>query len=202
MEPKGGAMKHLKQTVFGIIGGFAVTLVLMVGHSVALGQKLAKPIRIQAQAMGQSTQLGRTFNVTIIINEYSPASDRAALLEAFQQKGNEGLVNALEKMSSKGRLAITGTLGGDIAYARKFSLPDGSTRIRVVTNRLLRFGEVWADSRSTDYNLSAVEIILSPHKGKSTGTLLPASKLKLNKENQLELELFQNPWKLINVQLR
>ena len=78
-------------------------------------------------------------------------------------------------------------------------MPDGITRIRVVTNRLLRFGEVCADTRSSDYDLSALEIILSPRKGKSTGT---PSKLKLNKENQLELELFQNPWNLVNVQVR
>lgn len=72
------------------------------------------------------------------------------LLTAFAEKGNEGLVNALAKMKSKGRLAITGTLGGDLAYIRSFPQPDGSTRTRMVTNRLLRFGEVWADTRSSD----------------------------------------------------
>jgi len=122
--------------------------------------------------------------------------------EAFKQKGNEGLVNALSKMSSKGRVAISGTLGGDVAFARKFKMPDGSTRIRLVTNRLLRFGEVWADTRWTDYELFVMEIILSPKKGKSSGTLLPASQLKINKEGQLEMELYQNPWNLVNVMVR
>ena|SRR5436309_60079 len=197
-------MKKLKGMRFGFATILAVVLMLLAeGHTLVHAQtKLAKPIFIQAQAMGTSTQMGRTFSVNIIINEFSPPSDQAILLEAFQQKGNEGLVNTLSKMPSKGRVAITGTLGGDIAYARRFSMPDGSTRIRVVTNRLLRFGEVWADTRSSDYDLSALEIVLSPSKGKSTGTLLPASKLKLNKENQLELELFQNPWNLVNVQVR
>ena len=116
--------------------------------SAAQSTKLAKPIYVQATAMGQSTQMGQIFNVTAIINEYSSPEDQKILLEAFQAKGNEGLVNALSKMPSKGRLAITGTLGGDLAYIRRFPQPDGSVVIRAITNRLLRFGEVWADTRS------------------------------------------------------
>jgi hypothetical protein len=181
---------------------FLAIATLPLSNPVALGQKLPQSIRIQAQAMGTSTQLGRSYSINIIINEYSPPSDQQILLEAFKAKGNEGLVNALSKMSSKGRIAITGTLGGDIAYVRRFKMPDGSTKYRLVTNRLLRFGEVWADSRSSDYDLSVVEVILSPNKGKSGGTLMPASKLKVNKERQLEMELYQNPWKLVNVRRR
>ena len=187
----------------------SVTIVLLTMSTLAIssgaaqnGTKLPKRIHIQAQAMGTSTQLGRNFNVTAIIEELSPPEDQKILLDAFEQKGNEGLVNALSKMSSKGRLAITGTLGGDLAYVRQFQMPDGSTRYRMVTNRLLRFGEVWADTRSSDYELSGMEVILTKDKKNSSGTLLPAAKLKMNKERQLEIELFQNPWKLVNVQLR
>lgn len=178
-----------------------ITLLLLAGID-GFAQKLPKSIHIQAQAMGTSTQLGRSVGITVIINEFSPPSDQKILLDAYQQKGNEGLVNALSKMKSKGRIAITGTLGGDLAYVRRFSMPDGSTRIRFATNRLLRFGEVWADTRSTDYELSGGEIVLAPNKGKNKGTLLPASRFKINKEGQMELELFQNPWNLVNVRQR
>ncbi|HSE22602.1 MAG TPA: hypothetical protein VLB68_13130 [Pyrinomonadaceae bacterium] len=164
--------------------------------------KLKKSMYIQATAMGQSTQLGRSFSVTAIIEEFSPAEDQQLLMEAFNQKGNEGLVNALSKMHSKGRLAITGTLGGDLAYIRQFPMPDGGVKIRMITNRLLRFGEVWADSRSSDYNLSGMEVILSKDKKHNSGVLFPAAQLDLNKDNKLEIELYQNPWKLVNVQLR
>ena len=166
------------------------------------GTKLAKAIHIQAQAMGQATQLGRTFGVNLIIEEFSTTDDQKALLEAFNQKGNEGLVNALSKMNSKGRMAITGTLGYDVNYIKKFDMPDGGTRIRMVTDRPIRFGEAWSDSRSMDYSLSGVEIILSPDKSKNSGTLLPACKFKIDKENQLQLELLQNEWKLVGVRER
>ncbi len=46
------------------------------------------------------------------------------------------------------------------------------------------------------------EIILSPGKKKNSGTLAPACKLKMNKENQLVLNLPQNAWKLVNIMKR
>ena len=164
--------------------------------------KLAKRIFIQAQAMGTSTQLGRNHSVNLIIEEFSTSEDQQALFEAFKQKKNEGLVNALSKMKSKGRMAITGTLGYDVNYIKKFDMPDGSTKIRMVTDRVIRFGELWSDTRSRDYALSGVEIILSPDKDKNSGVLLPACKFKIDKENNLVLELLQNEWKLVNVQER
>lgn len=197
--------KARRRVYFAIIAVIVVsTMMFTTGNGGAAQNplRLKKSMYIQAQAMGQSTQLGRSFSVTAIIEEFSPAEDQQLLLQAFEQKGNEGLVNALSKMHSKGRLAITGTLGGDLAYVRSFPMPDGGTRLRMITNRLLRFGEVWADTRSSDYNLTGMEVILSKDKKHNSGTLFPAAELKLNKENKIEIELYQNPWKLVNVQLR
>jgi len=178
-----------------------VSLLLLVSSNNA-AQKLPKSLYIQAQAMGESTQMGRTFNVTLIIEEFSSPDDQKALLTAFNEKQNEGLVNALNKMHTKGRMSITGTLGYDVAYIRQWQQPDGSTKYRLVTNRPITFGEVWSDSRSMDYSLSGVEIVMYPDKKKNSGTLLPAVKLKMNKENQMELETLQNPWKLVNIMKR
>jgi hypothetical protein len=179
----------------------AIVSLALLTSTMSLAQKLPKKIYIQAQAMGTSTQMGRSAGVTLIINELSTDEERAGLIEAFQQKGNEGLVNALSKMRSKGRMSVTGTLGYDVAYIKTFPQPDGSTVLRMVTDRPLRFGEVWADSRSSDYNVSAVEIVIGKDK-KNTGTLYPAVELKMNKENQLELNLYQNPWNLVNIMKR
>lgn len=167
-----------------------------------IGTKLPKAIHIQAQAMGESTQMGQSFGVNLIIEEFSTPEEQKALVEAFTAKKNEGLVNALTKMKSKGRMAITGTLGYDVSYIRQFDLPDGSVKIRLVTDRPIRFGEVWSDSRSMDYSLSGVEVILHPDEKKNSGTLAPLCQLKMDKENQLQLELYQNPWKLIEVRRR
>lgn len=196
---EGEEMRSLKKLLLAVTGIVSLTMLTTFSAS---AQKLAKSIRIQAQAMGEQTQLGQNFGVNIIIEEFSTADDQKALLEAFSQKQNEGLVNALSKMSSKGRLSVIGTLGYEVTYVRQFAMPDGSTKIRMVTNRPITIGEVWASSRSMDYNLSGVEIILSPDNKKNSGTLAPACEFKLDKENQLQLELLQNPWKLVDVRKR
>jgi hypothetical protein len=192
-------MRRLMRVTFVVAG--IVGFMLLASPS-SSAQKLPKSQYIQAQAMGQSTQLGQNFSVTVIIEEYSTPDDQKALLAAFSAKQNEGLVNALSKMKSKGRMSITGTLGYDVSYIRKFSMPDGSTKIRLVTNRPITFGEAWSDSRSMEYSLSGMEIIITPDNKKNSGTLAPACQFKLDKENQLQLELLQNPWKLVNIRLR
>jgi hypothetical protein len=156
-----------------------------------------KPEDVQAVAFGTSTQLGRTFNLNIIIQSYSTPQDQQVLLEAFNKGGNEGLVEALEKMPARGRISAPGLLGYEIKYARVWPTPNGR-KIRLITNRTLAIGEVMRNSRSRDYSVSAVELELSPDSAKSTGTLLPACQLKLNKQNEIEVEAYQNPWRLGN----
>src|SRR4030095_3005589 len=121
-------MPKNRKIYFVCISLIALSSMILSSNSGGAAQeslKLKKAIYIQAQAMGTSTQLGRSFSVTAIINELSPPEDQKVLLEVFEAKGNEGLVNTLSKMPSKGRIAITGTLGGDLAYVRQFPMPDG-----------------------------------------------------------------------------
>jgi len=73
-------------------------------------------------------------------------------------------------------------------------------KIVFVTNRLLRFGEAFFDTQSQSFNLTAgVFEINDQDKSKSTGTLYPAAQLILDKEGQLQLDLNQNPWRLVDV---
>jgi hypothetical protein len=176
----------------------ACLVVLVSFNSAAQDDKPVHEV-YQAQAMGQSTQMGKTFNVTINVERYSTPEEREVLVDAFQQAGSEGLFNALEKMNSKGRIAITGTLGYDISFIRKILTSDGY-KIRILTNRPIRFGEAWVNGRTTDYNLSALELNINGDKDKTTGVLLPACKFKIDKKtNELEIENYQNPWKLQNI---
>ncbi|MBK6724677.1 MAG: hypothetical protein IPG58_15845 [Acidobacteria bacterium] len=160
-----------------------------------------KTERISATAMGTMTQMGRVISVDVRISGYSTADDLKVLLQVFEEKGSEGVANALHKMPSKGRIAITGTLGFDVNYFRSFPMPDGGRKIRFVTDRPITFGESWSASRSMDYSLSMGEIIISKKKGESKGTLYPAAKFKVDKEGHLEIETMQNPWNLTNIKV-
>ena len=154
---------------------------------------------IDATAMGTSTQSGSIVNVKVTIHEFSTEEDRAILVDAFKKGQNQGLVNALTKMKAVGRIAITGTLGYDLSFIRLIPTPTGR-KIRFVTNRQLRFGEVYANAQTTAYNLTAGEFYLdNSDKDKNTGFLYPAAQLVINKEGQLEFQLNKNPWKLANI---
>ena len=190
-------MRKIKKSTLAIAFVAIITFVLL-PNTGSTAQDTPKRETFQATAMGQSSQLGRMHSVNITIEEYSTAEDQQALLEAFKTKGMQGLSNALGKMKSKGRLSITGTLGYEVTYIRSFPTATGR-KIRLATNRAIRFGESWGDGRSMDYNLSAVELDISNEKGKTTGILLPACRFKLDKEKHLEIETYRNPWKLQNI---
>jgi hypothetical protein len=156
----------------------------------------------QAQAIGQNTQTGQTFNVTVHIDEYSTPEERQVLIDAFNTSGSKGLYNALDKMSARGHIAMTGTLGYDIKYARKIPADEGF-KLVVVTNRPINFREAWNSGRSIDYNLSYLEITLNKETGKGTGTLIPAARFKIDKKSgEVTVEAFKSPWNLTNIEDR
>lgn len=172
---------------------------LLTAVTLANSQDERKVETIDATAMGTSTQLGKTVSVKLIISQFSTEEDRAVLVDAFKKGQNQGLVDALSKMKPVGRIAITGTVGSDVAYIRLIRTDTGR-KIRFATNRLIRFGEAYSNSRTIAYNLTVGEIDLNDSdKSKSTGSLYPASQLIINKDGQLEFQLNKNPWKLVNI---
>jgi hypothetical protein len=180
-------------------GALLLTTLLLTAVTLARSADERKVETIDATATGTSTQLGQIVNVKVTIYEYSSDEDRQILIDAFKKGQNQGLVNALTKMKSVGRIAITGTLGYDLSYIRLVPTPTGR-KIRFVTNRLLRFGEAYYNTQTTAYNLTAGEFdINDSDKNKSAGVLFPAAQLVINKEGQLEFQLNKNPWKLVNI---
>src|SRR5271155_143720 len=179
--------------------GLLLATLLLIAITPAPSQGNGKSATIDATAMGTSTQLGTVVSVKVIINRFSTDEERQQLIAAFKQGQSQGLVNALSKMDSVGRIAITGTIGYDLAYIRLIRTPTGR-RIRFATNRLIRFGEAYANTQSRAYDLTAGEFDLNDaDKDKSTGVLFPASQLIINKKGELQFELRRNPWKLQNI---
>jgi len=180
-------------------GGFLLAALLLAAATLPLSADDRGVETIDATAMGTSTQLGKVVNIKVTIYEYSTDDDRAILIDAFTKGQNQGLVNALTKMKSVGRIAITGTVGYDLSFIRLIPTPTGR-KIRFVTNRQIRFGEAYYNTQSIAYNLTAGEFDLNDSdKNKSGGVLYPAAQLIINKEGQLEFQLNRNPWKLVNI---
>ena len=192
------------QSMFGgkrstkVVAISAVALVVMlVGSRPAFSRD--KYETIDAQAFGTGTQLGQNIGVTLNIYEFSTPADRTTLVQAFEKGQNQGLVTALQKMRAVGHVEITGTLGNDCAYIAMTPTPTGR-RIVFATNRQIRFGEAWTDSQSMSFDLTAGVLELNDQdKSKSTGFLYPLAQLIIDKQGKLQLDLNQNPWKLVDV---
>lgn len=178
----------------------ASAVLMILAMMLATATYAADPVEtIDATARGTSTQMGKDFNVKVIINQFSTPADREVLKSAFLKGGHEGLAKALFKMKSIGRIQITGTVGSAIAYARSIDTPTGR-KIRFVTNRRIAFAESRNNTRSQSYDLTTGEIDINQQdKNKSAGVLYPAAELTVNKEGELQFELFQNPWQLVNI---
>jgi hypothetical protein len=68
------------------------------------------------------------------------------------------------------------------------------------TNRPITFAEAWTDSSSQSYNLTGGEFdINDSDKSKNTGVLYPLAQLAVDKQGQLQIELNQNAWTLVDV---
>ena len=67
---------------------------------------------------------------------------------------------------------------------------ENGRRFRLVTHRILAFGELYRSTRSRDYSVGAIELVPTPD-GKAPD----------KKTQQIEIETYQNPWKLTNLMI-
>ena len=153
---------------------------------------------IDATIYGTSTDLGKNVNVTLIIYRWSTSQDHQILVDAFQKGQNPGLVKALQKMEAVGRIQIPGTLGYDVSYIQLIATPTGR-KIRFITNRRIFFGEALTNSQTQAFDLTAGEFDLNDQdKRKSMGVLYPACQFTINKDGELQIELYRNAWRAAN----
>ena|SRR2546423_1890220 len=163
------------------------------------GMAKDKSETIDATAFGTGTQLGANIGVTLNIYDFSTPGDRQILIQAFDKSQNQGLVNALQKMKAVGHVEVTGTLGNDCSYIRMIPTPTGR-KIIFITNRQIRFGEAFFDTQSQSFNLTAgILEINDQDKSKCTGVLYPMAQLTVDKQGELQWDLSQNAWKLVDV---
>ena len=177
-----------------------VISLLLVGIGTIVQGQDQEPMMIQATARGTSTQMGKMIQINIHIDQFSTQDDRKALIDAFNRSGQDGLVDALDHMKGKGRFSTPYGVGNEVKYIIELPPDKGRRHIRLVTDRRIAFGEAYAATRSKEYSVASVDLFLTPDGKGSEGTALPACKLKVDKKTQqIEIETFQNPWKLTNL---
>jgi len=194
-------MKNLGKSGFGRILMAAAGLVLL-ASSGAFAQSRQDPEQYTATILAEGVYVGaaRFMRIEVTIWQYSTEQDQQVLAQAFEKGGQQGLVNALSRMSAKGHVSIPGTLGYDMSYIRQFPTPNGK-RIRMVSNRPIRFGEAWADSRSMDYDLGMLQLdVNNGNNNKGGGEVIFAGQFQIDK-GQLTIESYgSGPFKVVQVE--
>ena len=165
-------------------------------HAQTMGQK----IRMTAWAVSMSnTATGANAVLDIRVDKWSTDQERQKLISTFLEKGQDGLLNALQKVPVKGRISNPGKrgpdpqqtrLGWNLRFAMQQPGEDGGMRILIATDRYMTFEEVRNQPRTVDYPFTLFEIHI-PKEGKGEGRGFGATQIKFDKKkNQMVLEQY------------
>jgi hypothetical protein len=178
----------------------AILTFVMLSSGAAQEPQAPVPAQYSANAIGQSgTVAGKSFGLNVYIDGVSPEGQVDELIEILRQKGQDGLVSALEKSKDLGRVAPTGSVGTTMRMVLVNPGPDGGQHIVLATNRPIAFGELYNGTRSRDYPIGIL-VLNVDRDGKGTGTFAPLCKVKFNKKKELVVEHYgQKPFRLANV---
>ena len=184
--------------MMAVIGGFLLT-------GTALAQAPAEkpaPIRFTAFAvnLGTGPQAG---TLDIVLERLSSDEERATLIAAFVEKGQDGLLKALQKVKPRvGFIRTPNSLGYDLQYAFRFVNADGSSRIVISTDRWVGYWEARNQPRTMDYPFTMIEMRLDKD-GKGEGRMAVGTKISRSKDGKtVELENYGiSPVALKNIQI-
>ena len=133
---------------------------------------------------------GRASSFQINITRWSTDEERAKLLTTLKEKGHDDFISELRDQEETG--FVTGH--GPVARANPFPstrlhyayqhIENGTRKVVLITNRPIGFSEAANNSRSLDYDTSAITMDL-PEKGdaKGKGSMYVALKISVNKDN-------------------
>jgi hypothetical protein len=178
----------------------AVLMFLSLSKAAAQEPQAPYPAQYSAVAIGQAgAAAGKSFGLTVYVDGVSAPGDIDELVGTLKQKGQDGVVSAMEKMKDIGRVAPTGSVGTGMRVVLVRPTPDGGQHIVLATNRPITFAELYNGTRSRDYPIGIVVLNVDKD-GKGTGSFAPRCKVRFNKNKQLEIEHYgQKPFRLTNV---
>lgn len=138
------------------------------------------------------------FRLRVTVERWTTDEERKKLVEAIQ-KGTDALVETMDTLEV-GYVQIDNNLRWPIRSAASYQTDKGRL-VRFATNRPINFLETWNQTRSQDYPIGFVELLLPPE-GKGEGALLVATQVQFNAEGRLEVKSLPTntgPQKVTNV---
>ena len=142
----------------------------------------------------------RSLPFTLIINRITTPDQVRELNSALQEGKQDELLRELSRMDA-GRIQIGTTVGVPANAIIVDNQGNGQTKITVVYQRDIRFGELRYGARSTNYPFGYAEMYVG--RGENGGMLIPAARIRLRDGNTWEVEDFGTfPARLMGLQVR
>lgn len=174
----------------------AVLLIVALGigapaGSLARAQTTGQPIRMTAWAVSMGTvATGANETIEVWVDKWSTDKEREQLIATFLDKGQDGLLKALQKVPVKGRIRVPNRrgpdptqtrLGWDLRFAMETPGEDGGRRLLLATDRYMSFAEVRNQPRTVDYPFTFIDIRLNKD-GEGEGKMAVATQLQFDKK--------------------
>lgn len=142
----------------------------------------------------------RSLPFRLIVNRLSTPDQVQQLNSALQSGGQDQLMSTLSHMQA-GRIEIGTGVGVPANLIVRTDDGEGRTKLVVLYQREVRFGELRYGTRSSDYRFGYAELYLG--RGANEGMLIPAARVRLRDGNTWEVEDFGTfPARLMGLQVR
>jgi hypothetical protein len=138
------------------------------------------------------------FELEIALERYTTDGERETMQTAFQKRGQEGLLAALQKAPRIGIFRVPGNLSWEIRYAFHFMGRDNRKRIYLITDRNVSFAEAASRPRSMDYPFTVIELRVDDS-GFGDGQVMVAAAVSFERNNLTIEEFLDRPITLTKV---
>lgn len=160
---------------------------------------MARPEKFTAFAVDISNTAPRA-NASVVdiqINRWSTDAERDQLLQVLKEKGQEGLLSALQKLPVVGGIRTPGSLNYDIHFARQRPEAEGGRMVFLMTDRYINAWEAMNRPRTMDYPFTLIQLQLDKS-GRGVGKASIATKITQEVDGTIELENFSNQPVMLN----
>lgn len=142
----------------------------------------------------------RSLPFRLITNRLTTPDQVQQLNSALQSGGQDELMRTLSRMQA-GRIQIGTGVGVPANVIISTNDGEGRTKLVVLYQRELGFGELRYGARSSDYRFGYAELYVG--RGANEGMLIPAARIRLRDGNTWEVEDFGTfPARLMGLQVR